>query len=92
MIGTIELYSMKNCPFCEKAEKLLSKNNMSYKYNLLNQNFTKHQLAERLGVDPDSKITLPQIFLDNESIGGYNELKICLDAVKMMKHMQESGL
>jgi glutaredoxin len=54
--------------------------------------FTKEQLAFRLGVDPLSKITLPQIFLDNENIGGYNELKICLDAVKMMKHMQETGL
>jgi glutaredoxin len=92
MIGTIELYSMDNCPFCEKAKKLLYDNKLLYKYYKLNMEFTKEQLAFRLGVDPLSKITLPQIFLDNENIGGYNELKICLDAVKMMKHMQETGL
>ncbi len=92
MIGMIELYSMDNCPFCEKAKKLLYDNKFVYKYYSLNKDFTKEQLASRLGVDATSRITLPQIFLDNENIGGYNELKICLDAVKMMKHMQENGI
>jgi glutaredoxin len=92
MIETIELYSMDNCPFCEKAKKLLYDNKFMFKYYNLNTDFTKEQLASRLGVDATSKITLPQIFLDNENIGGYNELKICLDAVKMMKLMQENGV
>lgn len=92
MIGTIEMYSMKNCPYCEKAKKLLYDNKIMYKYYMLDENYTKQELAERLGVDATSRITLPQIFLDNESIGGYNELKMCMDAVHMMKYMQENGL
>lgn len=91
-MGKVEIYSMDNCPYCEKALKLLRKNDIDYNYYKLNIEFTKEQLALRLGVDIDSKITLPQIFLDNESIGGYNELKICLDAVKMMKYIKENEI
>jgi len=88
MIGTIEIYSMNNCPFCVKAKELLYKNNLRYKEYQLNIHFFKEDLATRLNVAPTEKITLPQIFLDNDNIGGYNELKIVMDAVKMMKHMQ----
>jgi len=88
MIGMIEIYSMDNCPYCEKAKDLLFKNNLSYLELKLNCDFNKQILATRLNIEPTEKITLPQIFLDNDNIGGYNELKIVMDAVKMMKHMQ----
>lgn len=89
MTGKFELYSMVDCPFCDKAKELLYKNSVQYSYYVLNKDFDKKQLAERLGISPDSKITLPQIFLDNENIGGYSELKICFDAIRMMNHMKE---
>lgn len=88
MIGMIEIYSMDNCPFCVKAKDLLMKNNLMYKEYRLNVDYFKKDLAVKLNVAPTDRITLPQIFLDNDSIGGYNELKIVMDAVKMMKHMQ----
>jgi glutaredoxin len=92
MIGMIEIYSMNNCPFCVKAKDILMKNNLMYFEYRLNVDYFKEDLAVKLNVAPTEKITLPQIFLDNESIGGYNELKICMDAVKMMKHMNMKGV
>lgn len=83
----IELYSMDFCPFCEKAKKLLQDNKLLYICYTLNKDFTKENIAIRLGVEVTSKITLPQIFLDNHNIGGYTELKSCLDAVKMSRYM-----
>lgn len=88
MIGSFEIYTMENCPFCTKAKELLWKNNVYFTEKKLNETFSKHDLANRLGVDTESRITLPQIFLDNENIGGYNELKICFDAIRMMKVMK----
>jgi len=90
MIGSFEIYTMDNCPYCIKAKDLLWKNNIYFIEKKLDRDFFKEDLARKLNIPATEKITLPQIFLDNESIGGYNELKICFDAIRMMKHMKGS--
>lgn len=64
------IWSKYNCHFCESAKKLLESKNIPYEERKIGEGFTKEQLLEAV---PDAR-TVPQIFLDNEYVGGYTEL------------------
>jgi len=63
------------CPWCEKAKKLLTEKNIEFQTFTVNQNITKEALREKMGVDENFRLTVPQIFdTDGNLIGGYTEL------------------
>lgn len=71
-----EIYSKPNCVFCTRAKDLLSTIGEDYiEHNILDEGELEI-LTSRLGYGPKS---VPQIFLDDNLIGGYDEL------VKSMK-------
>ena len=70
----IEIYSKELCGYCLMAENLaqeLVKNNSNNSYVKLNldEDFTVDELLEKF---PNAK-TFPQITLDGQLIGGYND-------------------
>jgi len=77
-----EIYTKTNCPYCVRAKNLLTERGIKYKEYMLSPGFneetlgtdqfyvTKATLLERY---PEAK-TVPQIWLDDEHIGGYTEL------------------
>ena len=65
------IWSKNSCPFCVQAKSLLKLRGIEYEERNINEDWTKEQL---LAVVPDAR-TLPQIFLDDEHIGGFTELK-----------------
>lgn len=67
---TVEIWGKENCPFCTKAKALVESKNMSYIYKQLGVDFTREQVFEEF---PNAR-TFPQIKLNNEAIGGYQEL------------------
>tara|TARA_B100000214_G_C23729520_1_gene518132 strand:- start:219 stop:473 length:255 start_codon:yes stop_codon:yes gene_type:complete len=68
----IIMYSGPMCNFCEAAKKLLDRN--SLKYDIIDIS-TKDGLREEMIKKSNGKRTIPQIFFDEEHIGGYVELR-----------------
>lgn len=66
------VWSKNACPFCDQAKKLLDSKGIEYEErNLSAERWTKEQLLEAV---PTAR-TLPQIFLDDNYIGGFTELR-----------------
>lgn len=69
----IQVYSTSYCPFCDAAKALLQARNMPFEEIDVTDSEKKIALKQRTGM-----MTVPQIFIDGELIGGYQEL-VALD-------------
>ncbi len=67
---SVELYYADWCPFCRRAKALLDQKNVQYALYDVDQGDTKHTMIERAG----GKTSVPQIFIDNQHIGGCDDL------------------
>lgn len=65
------IWSKDNCQFCDQAKQLLKMKNIDFEERKIGSGWTKEQLLEAV---PTAR-TVPQIFLDEEYVGGFNELK-----------------
>ena len=66
------VWSKDACPYCVQAKNLLQLKGIQYEErNITQGTWTKEQLLESV---PNAR-TLPQIFLDDELVGGFQELK-----------------
>jgi glutaredoxin 3 len=76
-----EIYTKLNCPYCTKAKELLNDKGIEYHEYLISPGFgekghknqsyvTRDDLLQKL---PTAK-TVPQIWLDEQHIGGYTDL------------------
>jgi glutaredoxin 3 len=65
------VWSKDQCPYCVQAKALLESKGIEYEERNVSQDWTKEQLLEAV---PTAR-TLPQIFLDQEHVGGFNELR-----------------
>ena len=66
------VWSKDACPYCVQAKNLLQLKGIEFEErNITQGTWTKEQLLE---VVPNAR-ALPQIFLDEELIGGFTELK-----------------
>ena len=75
----IELYSRDNCEWCEFAKDLLATHNLLYTEYKFGVDYTKDILKLRLGLSDDAPLTVPQIFINDKAVGGFNDLKSFLD-------------
>ena len=65
------VWSKNQCPFCVQAKALLELKGIEFEERNVSTNWTKEQLLEAV---PTAR-TLPQIFLDDNYIGGFTELR-----------------
>lgn len=65
------VWSKDNCPFCDQAKQLLKMKNIDFEERKIGSGWTKEQLIEAV---PTAR-TVPQIFLGEEYVGGFTELK-----------------
>jgi glutaredoxin 3 len=65
------VWSKDQCPFCVQAKALLESKGIEIEERNVSNNWTKEQLLEAV---PTAR-TLPQVFLDDNYIGGFQELK-----------------
>ena len=65
------VWSKNGCPFCTQAKALLELKGIDYEERNINTEWTREQLLEEI---PTAR-TLPQIFLDDNYIGGFTELR-----------------
>ena len=65
------VWSKDQCPYCDQAKALLKSRNIEFEERNVSQDWTREQLLEAV---PNAR-TVPQIFLDEELVGGFNELR-----------------
>jgi glutaredoxin len=65
------VWSKNTCPYCVQAKALLRSKSIEFEERNIEADWTREQLLEAV---PTAK-TLPQIFLDDNYIGGFTELK-----------------
>jgi len=65
------VWSKYNCPYCEQAKALLSQKGIPFEERKIGDGYTKEELLEAV---PTAR-TVPQIFLDENLIGGFDDLK-----------------
>ena len=66
----IIVYTKDNCPYCVKAKALLKGYGLEYVETVIGKDITREEF---LDIFPTAK-TVPQIILDGERIGGYDDL------------------
>jgi glutaredoxin 3 len=68
----VTIYTGPLCTFCDAAKKLLSRNSVEYKeINIA----TVDGAMDEMITKANGKRTVPQIFFDDQHIGGYDEAR-----------------
>ncbi|NEO48453.1 MAG: glutaredoxin 3 [Moorea sp. SIO4A3] len=71
MKANVEIYTWQTCPFCIRAKLLLWWKGVDYtEYKIDGDDNARNQMAERA----NGGRTVPQIFINNQHIGGCDEL------------------
>ena len=65
------VWSKYNCPYCDQAKALLTQRGIEFEERKIGDGYTREELLEAV---PNAR-TVPQIFLNNQLIGGFTELK-----------------
>ena len=65
------VWSKDQCAFCDQAKNLLEARGIEYEVRNIMHDWTREQLLEAV---PNAR-TVPQIFIDDEYVGGFNELR-----------------
>ena len=68
----ITIYTGPVCNYCDAAKRLLKRNNLEF--NKIDISSGPEVLNEMIN-KTNGKRTIPQIFFDNEHIGGYVEIR-----------------
>ena len=68
----IIMYTGPLCNFCEAAKRLFTRNNIKYQEIDIS---SKEGLMEEMIKKSNGRKTIPQIFFDDQHIGGYEEVR-----------------
>jgi glutaredoxin 3 len=65
------VWSKYQCPYCDQAKALLTQKGIEFEERKIGDGWTKEDLLEAV---PTAR-SVPQIFLGEELVGGFTELK-----------------
>ena len=65
------VWSKYDCPYCDQAKALLKSKGIQFEEKKIGDGYTKEELLEAV---PTAR-SVPQIFLDEELVGGFTELR-----------------
>jgi glutaredoxin 3 len=71
----VEVLSKPLCPYCDKAKALLTRMNIPFTTRTLGEDLTREELLE---IAPTAR-TMPQIIINSEVIGGYDQLNTYIE-------------
>lgn len=72
MPSDVIVYTTRVCPYCIAAKRLLSQRGISYEEVDVSADDAKRAWL----ADVTGRRTVPQIFIDGEAIGGYDDLVV----------------
>ena len=67
----IVIYGKTQCPYCDMAKQLCEQKGFEYEYKQLGTDFDRDEM---LSTFPGAR-TFPQIRIDGEAIGGFDEFE-----------------
>jgi glutaredoxin 3 len=71
MAAKVEIYTWRTCPFCIRAKDLLRQKNVEFaEYSIDGDEAARAKMAKRA----KGRRTLPQIFINDEHIGGCDDI------------------
>jgi glutaredoxin len=73
----VVIWSKYHCPYCDQAKALLTQRNIQFEERKIGDGYSKEDLLEAV---PTAR-TVPQIFIDEQLVGGFTELKQHLEKV-----------
>ena len=78
-MANIIVYSTAVCPYCDRAKALLDKKGASYQEIRVDEDTeARQEMMQKSG-----RRTVPQIFINDESIGGFDDLHALDQAGKL---------
>jgi len=70
-MAVVEIYTKETCPYCFRAKALLDQKKVSYQeYKIDYDNALRAKMIDR----SNGGYTVPQIFINEEAVGGCDEL------------------
>ena len=74
-VDTVKVFSMNDCPYCDKAIDLLNRYNFNLEIIKVNKKIDRIKIYEKIEEETGEFVhTFPQICFDKEWIGGWDEL------------------
>lgn len=70
-MADVVIYTTSYCPYCTGAKALLRAKNIAFKEIDVTRDQARRDEMERLS----KRYTVPQIFIDGKSIGGYDDAR-----------------
>ena len=87
-MAKVEIYTTTYCPFCDRAKALLKRKGVSYdEIDVTDDIDLRIAMMERAR----GRKTVPEIFIDGELVGGFDELKELDDAGKLDSMLESSA-
>ena len=80
------MYSGPMCNFCEAAKRLLDRNNLKYEVIDISSG---DEIRDEMIKKSNGKRTIPQIFFDEDHIGGYQELRELEKSGKLIQYLSK---
>jgi glutaredoxin 3 len=75
-MARVTIYTTNFCPYCVQAKRLLGERTIAYdEIDVASDDDKRAEMMERAG----GLRTVPQIFIDDEHVGGYTELRALAD-------------
>lgn len=78
MAKSVEIFTGPGCGYCVAAKQLLVKHNFGFRERDISRDEVRTEMRTRL---PREK-TIPQIFIDGEHIGGFDDLQLFFERNK----------
>ena len=70
-MSRVEIYSTLFCPYCARAKSLLERKGVPYvNIDIIEDTSKRDEMLARAG----GRTSVPQIFIDGEHIGGFDDL------------------
>ncbi len=71
-MANVEIYTWSTCPFCRRAKQLLNQKGVNYiEYEIDGDEAARDRMVAR---GTNGKRSVPQIFINNQHIGGNDDL------------------
>lgn len=81
-MAKVEIYSSAHCPYCVMAKQLLDRKGVSYDEIRVDLDPSKREEMMK----KSRQRTVPQIFINDESVGGYTDI-VALDRAKRLDEL-----
>lgn len=80
-MAKVEIYSKDYCPYCQQAKNLFDEKGVEYtEYDVTSDEAKQKEMMER---SEGNLLTVPQIYINDELVGGYTDLQALDDEGKL---------